>query len=126
MPPWFAAPRHGEFSNRRSLSADEREAIQQWVAAGAPRGKGDEPKPLADADAGKWLIGEPDLTLSTGVYDLPADGDVPYKYAILPHVFLEDTWVQSIRIQPDNPRLVPSLQPWPSPPSARAFRKRIS
>src|SRR5439155_14292674 len=76
MPPWFAAPGHGEFINKRGLSADERETVLQWVAAGAPRGKGDEP-PKPPDDAGKWQIGEPDLTLTTGAFDLPADGDVP-------------------------------------------------
>jgi hypothetical protein len=105
MPPWFAAPGHGEFTNRRGLSADERETVLQWAAAGAPRGKEmDEPKP--DFDDSKWLIGEPDLTLQTAVFGLPSEGDVPYKYVILSHLFLDETWVQSIQILPDNPRVV--------------------
>ncbi len=105
MPPWFAAPDHGEFSNRRGLSDDERETVLQWVAAGAPRGKGDEP-PAPPDDQGKWLIGDPDMTLRTEVFELPADGDVPYKYTILPQVFLTETWVQGIQILPDNPAVV--------------------
>jgi mono/diheme cytochrome c family protein/thiol-disulfide isomerase/thioredoxin len=105
MPPWFAAPGHGEFINKRGLSADERETVLQWVAAGAPRGMGDEP-PRPPDDAGKWRIGEPDLTLTTGVFELPADGDVPYKYAVLSHVFLSDTWVQGLQILPENPAVV--------------------
>ena len=105
MPPWFAAPGHGEFSNKRGLSADERETVLQWVAAGAPRGKGDEP-PAPPDDAGKWRIGDPDLTLQTQVFELPADGDVPYQYTILPQVFLTETWVQGIQILPDNPAVV--------------------
>ncbi len=105
MPPWFAAPGHGEFSNKRGLSADERETVLDWVASGSPRGKGDEP-PAPAGDDGKWRIGEPDLTLTTEVFELPADGDVPYKYAILPHVFLQETWVQGLQILPENPAVV--------------------
>jgi mono/diheme cytochrome c family protein/thiol-disulfide isomerase/thioredoxin len=103
MPPWFAAP-GGDFSNRRGLSDDEREAVVQWAASGAPHGKGDGPAPPDAPD--KWLIGEPDLTLTTNVFELPADGDVPYKYAILSHVFLQETWVQGLQILPDNPAVV--------------------
>jgi mono/diheme cytochrome c family protein/thiol-disulfide isomerase/thioredoxin len=105
MPPWFAAPGRGEFTNHRDLSPAERETILQWVAAGAPEGKGDTgPKP--EYDDGKWTIGEPDLTLTTAVFDLPAEGDIPYKYVILSHLFLDETWVQGVQILPDNPRVV--------------------
>jgi hypothetical protein len=34
---------------------------------------------------------------------LPAKGDIPYQYAVLPHVFTEDTWIQAAQILPDNP-----------------------
>jgi hypothetical protein len=49
---------------------------------------------------------KPDLVLSTATYDLPATGDVDYKYAILPHVFTADTWVTEIQIKPENNKLV--------------------
>jgi thiol-disulfide isomerase/thioredoxin/mono/diheme cytochrome c family protein len=108
MPPWFAAPAHGSFANRRGLSAAERATLAQWVRGGCPPGKID-PKAKPDPDAEKaprWEIGEPDLVLTTRVFELPAEGDVAYQYALLPHVFLGETWVQSVQILPDNPRVV--------------------
>lgn len=37
---------------------------------------------------------------------LPATGYIPYRYVILPHLFLHNTWVQGIEIMPANPRVV--------------------
>jgi hypothetical protein len=109
MPPWFASPEHGHFTNKRELTADERDIVAAWVRAGMP--KGDESKaPKFDASAfadDKWRIGKPDLVVSALLRDtLPPNGDVPYKYVILPYVFPEETWVQGVQILPDNPRVV--------------------
>ena len=40
MPPWFADPQVGHFSNDRSLSQKEIDTIVAWVTAGAPKGAG--------------------------------------------------------------------------------------
>ncbi len=48
----------------------------------------------------------PDLVLQSDELKLPAEGDIPYRYAILPHVFLADTWIQGAQILPDNPRVL--------------------
>ncbi len=105
MPPWFADPRHGEFVNRRGLTSAERKLVLHWVENGTPAGDLSRlpapPKPAPD-----WQIGEPDLVLRTRTFDLPAEGDVAYQYAILPHLFTEETWVQGVQILPDNRRLV--------------------
>src|SRR5215471_6628258 len=45
MPPWFADPAYGHFSNERKLSARDIETISNWVDAGAPAGdKNDAPR----------------------------------------------------------------------------------
>jgi hypothetical protein len=108
MPPWYASPEHGTFVNRRGMTAAERDLILQWVRAGTPRG--DEaklpPPPIPSKEA-LWRIGTPDLVLQTvETYELPADGDVPYKYAVLPTLFLDDTWIRALEIRPDNPRVL--------------------
>jgi thiol-disulfide isomerase/thioredoxin/mono/diheme cytochrome c family protein len=106
MPPWYGAPQHTEFINRRGLEAKERETILQWVKGG--KQKGDErllPKPPAQEENG-WRIGKPDLVLKTPEVELPAEGTVDYQYVALPHVFTDDTWVQGIQILPDNPKVV--------------------
>src|SRR3954451_12252888 len=36
MPPWFADPRYGHFSNDARLSDDEISSIEEWVRAGTP------------------------------------------------------------------------------------------
>jgi mono/diheme cytochrome c family protein len=106
MPPWYAAPGHTEFTNRRGLTAKERETVLLWATTG--KKKGDEaklpppPKPVEDG----WRIGQPDLVVKAPEHQLPADGVVDYKYVVLPHLFLSDTWVQGVQILPDNPRVL--------------------
>lgn len=104
MPPWFASHEFGPFVNRRGLSDEEREAISDWVKGGTAAG--DLAKvPAAPPEAkSKWLIGEPDLVLESAEFELPAKGDIPYKYAVLPHLFAEDTWVQGVQITSNNPQ----------------------
>ncbi len=107
MPPWFASPENREFVNHRGLDTAERETIKQWAKAGAPRGDEKKlPRAMTFPDTGRWLIGQPDLVLSTADHELPAEGDIPYRYVFLTHVFLNETWVQGIQILPDNPRVV--------------------
>jgi hypothetical protein len=101
MPPWFAAPRDGDLIQHKSLSAAERETIVRWAATGMARGDDSKlPKPPQDKPA-RWLIGEPDLILKTAPFELPTEGDIPYKYVVLPHVFEQDTWVRGVQILPD-------------------------
>ena len=104
MPPWFAAPRDGDLIQHKCLSDAERETIACWVATGMARGDDSKlPKP-PEEKVSKWRIGEPDLVLkTTKPFDLPTEGDVPYKYVILPHVFEQDTWVRGVQILPDVP-----------------------
>ncbi len=119
MPPWYASPKHGEFLNARTLSREDRETIVGWVRAGMPLGDPATEQPevvnsaseMSDPDpewgGQRWWIGKPDLILTIpGEYEIPADGFVDYKYAVLPQLFLRDTWLLAAEIQPDNPRIV--------------------
>jgi mono/diheme cytochrome c family protein len=108
MPPWFAA-RAQHFTNERGLSEAESVALVRWARSGAPAGAGGESvraerePPLVDG----WRIGEPDLVLQVLTETkLPASGYVPYRYQIVPHLFLSDTWVEAVEIRPSNPRVV--------------------
>jgi hypothetical protein len=106
MPPWHAAPEHTEFVNHRGLSADERDTLLAWFnSSDHPRGD-DRAAPEPLPPAGEWRIGKPDFVVSAQEHTLPAAGDVPYQYALLPTVFLQDTWVDAIEIKPDNPRVM--------------------
>ena len=104
MPPWFAPPRDGDRIQHHSLSAEERDTVVQWVKSGMTRGDDSRlPKPPDDKPT-KWRIGEPDLILTATPFTLPTEGDIAYKYVILPHVFAADTWVTGVQILPDVPR----------------------
>ncbi|MFO0809882.1 MAG: redoxin domain-containing protein [Gemmataceae bacterium] len=105
MPPWFADPDHStRFVNRRGLSEAERDTLFAWLrSTDRPRGDDrDLPAPLPPAT--EWRIGKPDQIVSTPTQDLPASGDIPYRYAILPTAFLHETWVQGVEIKADNGR----------------------
>jgi len=106
MPPWFAPRRDGDLIRHQSLSAAERETIGRWVATGLTRGDDLRLPKAPDAKPGKWLIGEPDLVLTSTPFELPKEGDIPYKYVIFSHLFEEDTWVRGVQILPDVPRAV--------------------
>lgn len=99
MPPWGADPRHGRWSNDRSLSADERSALLAWIEAGCPEG---EPIRIAAAAATGWRI-KPDVifTMPEEV-SVPANGQIPYQFAKVPTGFTEDVWVQAAEIRPGS------------------------
>lgn len=126
MPPWYAARQHGAFANSREMPAEDREAIIAWVRGGALPGKtGHEATAVATsiaADEGdgaakpasgdtfanrKWSMGEPDLVLTAlAEFDVPAEGYVDYRYAVLPKLFAQDMWFEAAEVLPDNPRVV--------------------
>ncbi len=106
MPPWYGAPEHTEFINRRGMTANERETIRQWVRGGKQRGDEGKLPPLVLPKPDAWRIGEPDLVLNAPEHDIPAEGLVEYKYVPLPHAFTHDSWVQGVQIRPDNPRVL--------------------
>src|SRR5271154_48892 len=61
MPPWFADPHYGHFSNERSLTAVEIRTLAAWVNGGAQKGSDtDMPPPAKDFVEG-WGIPAPDL-----------------------------------------------------------------
>ncbi len=106
MPPWHADPRHGKFSNDRSLAADEIATIASWIDSGSPQGDPkDLPKPVEWPKG--WAIGTPDAVFSLPRdVDVPAQGTVEYLYFNVPTGFAEDRWVERAEIRPGNARVV--------------------
>jgi len=71
MPPWFADPSVGHFSNERKLTDKERDTLVAWVESGAAEGDAnDRPAPVEFADG--WTIGKPDI-----VVEMPNDVPIP-------------------------------------------------
>lgn len=103
MPPWYASREHGHFQNDFSLSLEQKRMFLNWIAAGCPEGESAQTPEPPEFPSTAWHIGEPDLVVSMSAdHKLPATGFVPYKYVILPHVFLHETWVEAFEIKPLN------------------------
>jgi mono/diheme cytochrome c family protein len=102
MPPWFAEPGIGKFSNDPSLSAEQIATLAAWAASQAPAGDRDD-APAPRVWANKWTIPEPDLVLKMPQQvRLPAHGDIAYTYEIVPTHFTEGRWVQMVEVLPSR------------------------
>ncbi len=122
MPPWFADPRYGKFSNDPSLTPEQIETISSWVESGAPAGSPHDAPPLKHWDAG-WNIPKPEKIVQMPVpVAIPAHGDVEYTYEIVPTGFTEDKWVQFVQIQPSSPQYVHHAVVYVRPPNSTWLR----
>lgn len=106
MPPWYAHPEFGTFSNDRRLSREEKLTLAQWVAG--DRAEGDPallPEPPVFSDS-EWSF-EPDVVIKAAQPNaLPPTGFIPYRYVLLPFTFEQDTYVDGIEIKSSNPRVM--------------------
>jgi hypothetical protein len=100
MPPWFADPNVGHFSNDPSLNPAEIATLAAWAEAKSPPGSArDAPPPRTWSES--WSIPKPDLVLAMPQpVPLPASGDIEYTYEIVPANFKEDHWVQMAEVLP--------------------------
>ena len=107
MPPWYANRAHGQFQNDASLTVDEKRMLKTWIADGCPPGDLAGAPEAPAAPEQEWRIGQPDLIITMyEEHTVPATGFVPYRYSVLPYVFLNETWVEAFEIKPDNPAVV--------------------
>jgi len=106
MPPWFADPHYGKFSNDRSMGQADIDTLVAWADTGAQAGDAkDAPKPLDWVEG--WRIGKPDLVISMpAAFSIPASGTVDYQYIVIPTGFTEDKYIQFAEARPGNPALV--------------------
>jgi mono/diheme cytochrome c family protein len=102
MPPWFADPHYGKFSNDRTLAEADVKTLVAWVDDGAKAGnKKDAPAPVEFAEG--WLIGKPDAILEVPTpVNIPASGTIDYQYVRLPTNFGEDKYVQLAEAVPSD------------------------
>ena len=106
MPPWFADPCCGRFSNDPSLTDKQIATLSAWADAHAPEGDRRDAPPAVHWTEG-WNIDQPDVVLQMPVAKpIPASGDVPYQYIIIPTHFKKDRWVRMSEIRPSNRMVV--------------------
>ena len=102
MPPWFADPHYGRFSNDRSMAQKDVDTLVAWADAGAPQGDPkDMPPPLTFVEG--WSIPKPDVVFEfPQAFQIPASGVLEYQKVIIPTGFTEDKWVQFAEARPDD------------------------
>ena len=122
MPPWFADPRYGHFSNDPSLTPGQIATLAAWAKAGAPAGNPrDAPPPRHWAQG--WVIPQPDAVVKMPKpVAIPARGIVDYTYEIVPTGFTEDKWVRMSEVRPERRRNVHHAVVYIRPPGSEWLR----
>ena len=122
MPPWFADPRYGHFSNDPSLTPDEIRKLVAWAEANAPAGDPKDAPPPRQWVEG-WNIPQPDVIVKMPKpVALPTHGDVEYTYEIVPSGFTEDKWVQMSEVRPSSRENVHHAVVYIRPPDSKWLR----
>jgi hypothetical protein len=102
MPPWFADPHVGKWSNDSSLTADETKQLIHWIDAGAPRGDGADPLKGKVHEAPEWpvALGKPDVVVTLPSFDVPAQGIIEYQMMTVDNPFKQDAWLRAVAFKP--------------------------
>ena len=102
MPPWFADPHYGKFSNDRSMTSREIDTIVAWANSGVPKGDVKDLPARASFEEG-WGIPKPDVIFELPEpYKIPATGTLEYMHWVIPSGFTEDKWVQFAEARPGD------------------------
>ena len=124
MPPWFADPAYGHFSNERRLSAPQIDLLGAWADAGAPAGDEKDAPPPVEFTSG-WNI-KPDVVFEMPKpFELPARGTINYKYVVVDTNTKEDMWVVAAEMRPGNPAVLHHGKVWVRPPGSKWMEKAI-
>jgi peroxiredoxin len=118
MPPWFADPRFGHFTNDARLSEDAKQQICAWVENGCPQGNANDlPEPRKFAEG--WQMGEPDqiVYVRDQPFSVPAEGVVEYQFFTVDPGWTTDKWIQATESRPGNPAVVHHIRVYTESPS---------
>jgi hypothetical protein len=125
MPPWFADPHSGKFSNDRSMSEQEIKTITTWAETGAKEGNpADLPKPVAYLNG--WNISKPDFEIEMAQdFHIPASGTLDYQYILIKGNFEKDTWISQAEVRAGNRALVHHVIAFVRPPNSKWMKDAI-
>ena len=122
MPPWFADPQFGRFSDDPSLTPQQIDTLSAWADADAPAGDPRDAPPPRHWTAG-WNITTPDQVIQMAEpVTIPAHGDVEYTYEIVPTGFTEDKWVRMSEVRPSSRANVHHAVVYIRPPDSKWLR----
>jgi hypothetical protein len=109
MPPWFIDRHIGVqgFKGDPSLSDEEIQTLVTWVNNGAPRGDmKDMPPPVEFPDENSWLIGKPDLIVTSPAHKVPPKGSDWWGDYDVPTGLTEDRYIKAIQTRAGDRRVV--------------------
>jgi thiol-disulfide isomerase/thioredoxin len=125
MPPWFANPKYGKFSNDCRLSDDERRLLCTWIDNGAPEGTlAVRQAELRNPEfASGWRIPKPDLVVRMPKpFKVRATGIVQYQYFTIDPGFKHDVWVRASEGHAGNAAVVHHMVLFFVPPEQKEPR----
>ena len=118
MPPWFANPSIGHFSNDPSLTPQEIATLISWADSNSPAGDPSD-APSTRIWTPGWIIPRPDAVMQMPKpVAIPARGDVDYTYEIVPTHFTDDKWVQFSEVRPSTRENVHHAVVYVRPPNS--------
>ncbi len=119
MPPWFASPEYGHFSNDLSMTDADKQFLKTWIDNGCPEGDRSQLPPAPTFTSG-WRMGTPDAVYEMKEsYSVPAEGVVDYQYFQIDPGFTEDKWISLAEARPGNPLVVHHVVLFSLPPGTK-------
>ncbi len=104
MPPWPPQEGYGTFAHPRSLTAQQIQAIADWVDAGAPQGNlADAPTPPVITN--NYEIQNPDLIIRMPAYTVNTNTDL-YRCFVIPTGLTQNKYIQELEVVPGNRAIV--------------------
>jgi mono/diheme cytochrome c family protein len=117
MPPWFADPKVGHFSNDRRLSEAQIQTLSAWADNGAAEGNASD-RPAAKTFQEGWNL-KPDMVIEmTNEFKLPPSGTIDYQYMLVKGNINEDIWVKQAEMRPSNSAVLHHGKVWVRPPGS--------
>jgi peroxiredoxin len=106
MPPWFADPKFGKFTNDCSMSEAATRTLLAWIENGCPQGDLSKAPPAPTFTTG-WRMGKPDVMYEMSEsFEVPAEGTVEYQYFSVKDKTEKDYWVSIAECRPGNAEIV--------------------
>ncbi|MEO8100137.1 MAG: thiol-disulfide isomerase [Acidobacteriota bacterium] len=106
MPPWFADPHFGKFSNDRRLTDHEIDTLAKWAEMGSVEGREADAAPRRVWNEGWNLPRVDEVVAMDEPFTVPAKEPLQYQYLVIAADFDEDKWVQGVELRPSDRAVV--------------------